>query len=181
MLYFAASIVTGVDVEKRAADLDDLEDKVKAESEQIYVDRDEQLAALEDRLQRRRDYLAAGKERNFDEDDDFWARGLSNWAEEQACRRSRKVRELGGGIFVELARTITTEDAKKIRELVRQTATRDDRGSRRARSRRSRPRRAADPRGARPAPRRDRQGVRLEEGRAHEAPPQDRDRCSSRA
>ena len=35
--------------------------------------------------------------------------------------------QLGGGIFVELAKTITAEDAKKIRELVRQTATRDDR------------------------------------------------------
>jgi DNA-directed RNA polymerase subunit beta' len=127
VLYFAASIVTGVDVEKRQADLADLEEKVKAESEQIYVDRDEQLAALEGRLQRRRDYLAAGKEKNFDEDDDFWVRGLSNWAEESALPPLDEVRELGGGIFVELAKTITAEDAKKIRELVRQTATRDDR------------------------------------------------------
>ena len=47
VLYFAASIVTGVDNEARAKDLADLEDKVRAESEQIYVDRDEQLAALE--------------------------------------------------------------------------------------------------------------------------------------
>ena len=50
VLYFAASIVTGVDQEKRAADLVDLEDKVRGESEQIYVDRDEQLSALDDRL-----------------------------------------------------------------------------------------------------------------------------------
>src|SRR5262245_18978537 len=127
VLYFAASIVTGVDVEKRAADLADLEDKVASESEQIYVDRDEQLAALEGWLSRRRDYLAAGKERNFDEDDDFWVRGLSNWAEESVLPPLEEVRVLGGGIFVDLAKTITTEDAKKIRELVRQTATRDDR------------------------------------------------------
>ena len=45
VLYFAASMVTSVDVEKRAADLAELEDKVKAESERIYVDRDEALAA----------------------------------------------------------------------------------------------------------------------------------------
>src|SRR6266478_1101801 len=50
-------------------DLDDLEDKVKAEVERIYVDRDEQLAALEQRLKRRRDYFAKGAEKGFDEDD----------------------------------------------------------------------------------------------------------------
>src|SRR2546430_16893655 len=55
----------------------------EAESERIDVDRDEALAALEDRLKRRRDYFTKGKERNFDEDDEFWTRGLSNWAEEQ--------------------------------------------------------------------------------------------------
>src|SRR5207244_3679047 len=82
VLYFAASIVTAVDNEKRAADLPELEDKVKAEAERIQVDREEALAALEQRLQRRRDYFAKGKEKDFDEDDDFWIRGLSNWAEE---------------------------------------------------------------------------------------------------
>jgi hypothetical protein len=81
---FAASIVTAVDTEKRAADLTGSRTGVKAEAEQIDVERDEALAALEDRLSRRRDYFAKGKERNFDEDDDFWGRGLSTWAEEQA-------------------------------------------------------------------------------------------------
>ena len=127
MLYFAASIVTAVDVEKRAADLNELEDQVKAEAERIDVDRDEALAALEDRLARRRDYFAKGKERNFDEDDDFWARGLSNWAEEQALPPLEEARTLVGGLFVELVPQITTEDSKKIRELVRNSAIRDDR------------------------------------------------------
>jgi DNA-directed RNA polymerase subunit beta' len=127
VLYFAASIVTGVDNEKRAEDLNDLEDKVKAESERIYVDRDEALAGLEDRLKRRREHFAKGTTRNFDEDDDFWSRGLSNWAEEQGLPTLEEVRELGSGIFRELAGTISTEDSKKIRELVRQTATREDR------------------------------------------------------
>ena len=127
VLYFAASIVTSVDVEARQKDLNDLEDKVKAESEQIYVDRDENLAALEDRLKRRRNYFTKGAERNFDEDDDFWARGLSNWAEEQAVPTLEEVRGLVGGMFVEVAPQITTEDSKKIRELVRNSAIRDDR------------------------------------------------------
>src|SRR5437870_1530007 len=127
VLYFAASIVTAVDVEKRAADLNALEDQVKAESERIYVDRDEALAALEDRLARRREYFAKGRERNFDEDDDFWGRGLSNWAEEQALPTLEDARTLVGGLFVELVPQVTTEDSKKIRELVRNSAIRDDR------------------------------------------------------
>src|SRR6478672_5973101 len=47
VLYFAASIITSVDNEERAADLNGLEDQVKAEAERIDVDRDEALAALE--------------------------------------------------------------------------------------------------------------------------------------
>jgi DNA-directed RNA polymerase subunit beta' len=127
VLYFAASIVTSVDTEARQKDLNDLEDKVKAESEQISVDRDEQLAALEDRLKRRREYFAKGKERNFDEDDDFWARGLSNWAEEQGLPTLEEARELVGGLFTEVAPDITTEDSKKLRESVRNAAIREDR------------------------------------------------------
>jgi DNA-directed RNA polymerase subunit beta' len=127
VLYFAASIVTSVDAEARQKDLNDLEDKVKAEAEQISVDRDEQLAALEDRLKRRREYFTKGKERNFDEDDDFWARGLSNWAEEQGLPTLEEARELVGGLFVEVAPEITTEDSKKLRESVRNAAIRDDR------------------------------------------------------
>ncbi len=127
VLYFAASIVTQVDREKRQEDLADLEDKVAGETERIYLDRDEALSALDDRLQRRRDYFAAGKERNFDEDDDFWGRGLSNWAEESALPSLEEVRALGGKVFVELAKKITNEDPRRVRELVRQTATREDR------------------------------------------------------
>ncbi len=127
VLYFAASIVTAVDKEKRDADVADLEDKVRAESERIFVDRDEQLAALEDRLTRRRDFFTKGKERNFDEDDEFWARGLLAWAEEQGLPPLDEARRLVAGLFVDVAKKITTEDSKKIRELVRSAAIRDDR------------------------------------------------------
>ena len=127
VLYFAASIVTAVDNDKRAADLKGLEDQVQSEEGRIEVDKDEALAALEDRLARRRDFFAKGKERNFDEDDDFWVRGLNNWAEEQALPTLDDARKLVNGLFVELVPKITTEDSKKIRELVRNTAIRDDR------------------------------------------------------
>ena len=127
VLYFAASIITSVDVEARAKDLNDLEDKVKAEVERIYVDRDEGLAALEQRLSRRRAFFGKGQDKGFDEDDDFWARGLSAWAEEQMLPTLEEARTLVSGLFVELVQQITTEDAKKIRELVRNAAIRDDR------------------------------------------------------
>src|SRR5581483_10903461 len=127
VLYFAASIVTNVDVEARAKDLNDLEDKVKSEVERIYIDRDEGLAALEQRLTRRRTYFAKGSDKGFDEDDDFWTRGLSSWAEEQVLPTLEEARSLVGGMFKELVQQITTEDAKKIRELVRNAAIRDDR------------------------------------------------------
>src|SRR5437764_3168021 len=127
VLYFAASIVTNVDNEARAKDLNDLEDKVKAEGERIYVDRDEQLADLEKRLARRRAFFSESKEKGFDEDDDFWTRGLATWAEEQALPPLEDARKLVGGLFLELVPQITTEDAKKIRELVRNAAIREDR------------------------------------------------------
>jgi DNA-directed RNA polymerase subunit beta' len=127
VLYFAASIVTGVDREKRQEDLADLEDKVAGESERVYLDRDEALSALDGRLKRRRDHFAKGTTTNFDEDDDFWARGLSNWAEEAMLPTLEDVRGLGGGVFVDLAKSITNEDPRRVRELVRQAATRDDR------------------------------------------------------
>jgi DNA-directed RNA polymerase subunit beta' len=127
VLYFAASIVTNVDNDARAKDLNDLEDKVKGESERIYVDRDEQLADLEKRLARRRAFFAEGKEKGFDEDDDFWTRGLATWAEESMLPTLEEARKLVGGLFMELVPSITTEDAKKIRELVRNAAIRDDR------------------------------------------------------
>jgi len=127
VLYFAASIVTFVDNEARAKDLNDLEDKVKAEGERIYVDRDEQLAELEKRLARRRAFFSESKEKGFDEDDDFWTRGLATWAEESVLPPLEDARKLVGGLFLELVPQITTEDAKKIRELVRNAAIRDDR------------------------------------------------------
>ena len=123
-----------------------------------------------ERLLRRREYFAAGKERDFDEDDDFWARGLDSWAEEQGCRRSSEARELVGGMFVELAKPITTEDSKKIRELVRNGAIRDDRRLDAARARHGRRRRAADrARRSRRCGADSTKATRLEEGRAHEA------------
>src|SRR4029077_11687964 len=51
----------------------------------------------------------------------------SNWAEESALPTLEEVRGLGSGVFVQLAKSITSEDPRRVRELVRQTATREDR------------------------------------------------------
>ena len=82
VLYFAASIVTAVDKETRDKDVPELEEKVEQEKQRLLVDKDEQLAALETRMQRRRQFFIDGSTKDTDEDDDYWARTLNNWAEE---------------------------------------------------------------------------------------------------
>src|ERR1700759_5028533 len=67
VLYFAASMVTNVDNEARAKDLNDLEDKVKSEVERIYIDRDEGLAALEKRLAGPPAYSGEGEDKGLDQ------------------------------------------------------------------------------------------------------------------
>ena len=172
VLYFAASIVTAVDREKRAADLVDLEDKVRAESEQIYVDRDEQVVAVDERMARRRDYLVAGKDKGFDEDDEFWARGLSNWAEDQVLPSLEEARSLAGG---DLPRPREDHRPRGPQAAARAGASDGDPrrpSARAAGARVGRDGGVRDPRGARAAPGGARDGVRLEEGRDHEAPAQ---------
>ena len=174
VLYFAASIVTAVDTEKRAADLNGLEDQVRAESERIDVDRDEALAALEDRLSRRRDYFAKGKERNFDEDDDFWG--------------ARPV-HVGGGAGAAAARGGQGPRRRALRRARSQDHDRGLEEDPRARPQLRDPRRPAtdsaraggcrrvrraDQGGDRSAREGSREGDRLEEGRAHEAHPSHR-------
>ena len=63
----------------------------------------------------------------FDEDDEFWARGLSNWAEDQVLPGSRRRARSRAASSPTSPRPIATRIPKRIRELVRQTATRDDR------------------------------------------------------
>ena len=127
VLYFAASIVTSVDKEARERDVPELEGKVEQERERLKLDREEALAALEERMQRRRQHLIDGAAKNFDEDDEYWARTLSTWAEEQGIPTLEDARVLAGGLLTDVAKRIAGEDPKKVRELVRESAIRDDR------------------------------------------------------
>jgi len=72
VLYFAASIVTSVDNEKRDADLLTLQEQVD-EALQLYIqDRDERAAGLRERLDRRVAWLREGEIAGFDVEDEFW-------------------------------------------------------------------------------------------------------------
>ena len=127
VLYFAASIVTSVDDEARAKDLNDLEDKVEAESERIYVDRDEAARRARAAARAPPRLLRQGQGEGLRRGRRLLGPRPLNWAEEQVLPTLEEARELVGGLFVELVNEITTEDSKKIRELVRNAAIRDDR------------------------------------------------------
>ena len=102
---------------------------MRAEYDAADVDREEQLAALEQRLSRRRGLdLTKGSDRGFDEDDEFWVRGprqLGGGANAADARGRARAR--GWPSSRKITPKVTTEDAKKIRELVRTTVIRDDR------------------------------------------------------
>ena len=142
---------------------------MRAEYDAADVDREEQLAALEQRLSRRRNYLTKGSDRGFDEDDEFWVRGLGNWAEEQdaadARGRSRARRRAVQGDRAQGHDRGREEDPR---------ARAHDRHPRRpaaaaARARERRPDGDGDHEGARAAAQGAEEGHGLEEGRRHEA------------
>ena len=72
VLYFAASIVTAVDVEKREADLVTLQGQVDEAVGQLVSDRDIRTAELRERLDRRVNWLREGEVTGFDVEDEFW-------------------------------------------------------------------------------------------------------------
>jgi DNA-directed RNA polymerase subunit beta' len=72
VLYFAASIVTEVDQEGRAGELDRLQDEVNAAIEQFGVDKEERLLELGERLERRVQWLREGEAPGLTDEDDYW-------------------------------------------------------------------------------------------------------------
>jgi len=73
VLYYAASIVTWVDDEKRAEDLDMLQDRINEAIEQYNQDREERIVELQERLERRQQYLRGEIDRDgFSDDDNYW-------------------------------------------------------------------------------------------------------------
>jgi DNA-directed RNA polymerase subunit beta' len=76
VLYFAASIVTWVDEEARAKDMDSLEKEVRKVLDSYAAEREERVQELRESLERRERYLQNGKQTHFNDDDHLWAESL---------------------------------------------------------------------------------------------------------
>ncbi len=95
VLYFAASIVTWVDEEARARDLDELEVKVNEVLEAYTAEREERVLELREQQARREAYLVNGDQGGFDDDDHLWAEALDiNVAKLDEDERTKLEREL---------------------------------------------------------------------------------------
>jgi DNA-directed RNA polymerase subunit beta' len=76
VLYFAASIVTEVDTEARAADLDRLQDEVNRTIEEYGQDKEQRILEYNERLERRITWLRDGDADALTEDDEYWKEDL---------------------------------------------------------------------------------------------------------
>ena len=77
VLYFAASMVTWVDDEARAKDVDSLEGEVNKVLDSYAAEKEERILELKESLTRREEYLQSGKQsRDFSDDDHLWAETL---------------------------------------------------------------------------------------------------------
>jgi DNA-directed RNA polymerase subunit beta' len=77
VLYFAASIVTWVDDEARARDVDSLELEVQKVLDSYAAEKEERVLELKESLQRREGYLEAGRiGRDFSDEDHLWVDSL---------------------------------------------------------------------------------------------------------
>src|ERR1700750_3334108 len=77
VLYFAASMVTWVDDEARAKDVDNLEGEVNKVLDAYAAEKEERILELRESLARREEHLQSGKTgRDFSDDDNMWAESL---------------------------------------------------------------------------------------------------------
>jgi DNA-directed RNA polymerase subunit beta' len=76
VLYFAASIVTWVDEEARAADLEELSTKVNETLDEYAAEKNLRLQEIDESLERREAYLRTGSQSGFSDDDYLWSEHL---------------------------------------------------------------------------------------------------------
>ncbi len=76
VLYFAASMVTWVDDEARAKDMDDLQTQVNDVLDSYAAEKEERVLELRESLERRTAYIASGTQSGFSDDDYLWAESL---------------------------------------------------------------------------------------------------------
>ncbi len=106
VLYFAASIVTWVDDEARAKDLDSLEKEVNKVLDAYAAEREERVLELQESLQRREKYLQSGKQTGFNDEDHLWADSLDvNLAKLSDEEREKLTKELTKAFEADIADT----------------------------------------------------------------------------
>ena len=106
VLYFAASIVTWVDDEARAKDLDTLEKEVNKVLDGYAAEREERVLELRESLARREKYLQSGKQTNFNDEDHLWADSLDiNLSKLSDEEREKQVKELTKAFDADIADT----------------------------------------------------------------------------
>ena len=76
VLYFAASMVTWVDEDARAADLEELAGNVNESLDEYAAEKNLRLQEIDESLERREEYLRSGSEKGFGDEDHLWAEHL---------------------------------------------------------------------------------------------------------
>src|ERR671921_2426658 len=76
VLYFAASMVTWVDEDARAADLEELAGKVNEALDEYAAEKNLRLQEIDESLERREAYLKSGSQTGFSDEDHLWAEHL---------------------------------------------------------------------------------------------------------
>src|SRR3954467_13811178 len=72
VLYFAASMVTWVDEDARAADLEELAGKVNESLDEYAAEKNLRLQEIDESLERREEYLRSGSQTGFSHDAHLW-------------------------------------------------------------------------------------------------------------
>jgi DNA-directed RNA polymerase subunit beta' len=106
VLYFAASIVTWVDEEARAKDLETLEVEVNKVLDAYAAEREERVLELRESLERRDKYLTGGKQTGFTDEDHLWADSLDlNLAKISDEEREKLIKDLRKTFEADIADT----------------------------------------------------------------------------
>ncbi len=106
VLYFAASIVTWIDEEARAKDMNKLEKKVDKVLDEYKAEREQRMQQLAESLERRIEYIGNGeKPAKFSEDDEIWAEHLGSVKKLNKEDRTKLERETRKELNAEIADT----------------------------------------------------------------------------
>src|SRR5437588_10634880 len=120
VLYFAASVVTWVDDEARAKDLDHLEAEVNKVLDAYVAEKEERILELKESLARREQYLESGKtSRDFSDEDHLWVESLGvNISKVSDDEREKLRKELRKSFQADIDDTeaYTEDDADRLRQ-----------------------------------------------------------------